>query len=64
MNKAIKQNVLDKAKNKRADFLKNGSILWQGQKELRLIFHCQNPYKQAVLPTHQNRMRAIMRAKC
>lgn len=34
MNKAIKQNVLDKAKNKRADFLKNGSILWQGQKDL------------------------------
>lgn len=33
MNKAIKQKVLnkvlDKTKNKRADFLKNGSIPWQ-----------------------------------
>lgn len=45
MNKAVKQDVIDKAKNKRADFLKNGSILWQGQKKLRLTFHCQNPYK-------------------
>lgn len=45
MNKTIKQNVLDKTKNNRGDFLKNGSIPWQGQKELKLIFHCQNPYK-------------------
>lgn len=49
MNKAVKQNaldkVLDKTKNNRADFLKNGSIPWQGQKELRLIFHYQSPYK-------------------
>lgn len=45
MNKAVKQNVLDKTKNNRGDFLKNGSILWQGQKKLRLIFHYQNPYK-------------------
>ena len=34
MNKAVKQNALDKAKNKRADFLKNGSIPWQWQKDL------------------------------
>ena len=45
MNKAVKQNVLDKEKNNRADFLKNGSIHWQGQKKLKLIFHYQNPYK-------------------
>ncbi len=49
MNKAVKQNaldkVLDKAKNKRAVFLKNGSFPWQGQKKLRIIFYYQNPYK-------------------
>ena len=45
MNKAVKQNALDKKRNIRADFFKYGSIPWQGQKDLRLIFYYQNPYK-------------------
>lgn len=43
MNKAVKQNVLDKAKNNRGDFLKNGSIIWLGAEEIEAYILLSKP---------------------